>query len=206
MRALLIVTLVVSAPLQDVRPPAAGRPPSLDSALNQLRQSVSLVTDRRYRQRLDDAAAWLERRRTAPDTAVSDEYVRSLQRIAELLASRRFELTAAVLDDVTQELEAKVDHCRTLGIGMGGSVRLTVNTRRGSAVVPNWQVFYLLKFDEWLKTPPRTFPRVSSPTDFDVDPGRYWIWARNPATGTNSERVLVEVGKKTDIAVDLPVP
>lgn len=206
MRAMLMIALVAFAPLQGARAPAGGETPSLDTALNALQHAVALVTDRRYRPRLDSAFQWLDRRRTAPDTAVSDEYIRSLQRIAELLARRRLNLTAALLDDVTRELETKVDHCRTLGIGMGGSVRLTVNTRRGSAVVPNWQVFYLLKFDEWLKTPPRTFPRVSSPTDFDVEPGRYWIWARDPATGKTGERVLVQVEQKTEIAVDLPVP
>ena len=206
MRAMLIVALVAAAPVHGARASVAGQTPSLDTALNALQRAVSLVTDRRYRPRLESAFLWLDRRRTAPDTAVSDEYIRSLQRIADLLTTRRLNLTAALLDDVTQELEAKVDHCRTLGIGMGGSVRVTVNTRRAGAIVPNWQVFYLLKFDEWLRTPPRTFPRVSSPTEFDVDPGRYWIWARDPATGTIGERVLVQVEKKAEIAVDLPVP
>ena len=206
MRAMLILALVAAMPVHGARASLAGQAPSLDAALTALQRAVSLVTDRRYRPRLESAFLWLDRRRAASDTAVSDEYIRSLQRIADLLERRRLNLTAALLDDVTQELEAKVDHCRTLGIGMGGSVRLTVNTRRGAQVVPNWQVFYLLKFDEWLKTPPRTFPRVSSPTDFDVDPGRYWMWARDPATGKAGERVLVDVEKKTEIAVDLPVP
>jgi hypothetical protein len=73
-------------------------------------------------------------------------------------------------------------------------------------VVADWQVLYLLKFDEWLKTPPRNFLRVSSPTEMNVEPGRYWIWAHDPATGRTSDRVLVEVAGQKELLLDLPVP
>lgn len=156
--------------------------------------------------RFATAVRWLQN--NAPKTAVasvSREYVASLERAARLLETQGQGL-ASVFDDVTRELEAKVQHCRTLGVGMGGAVALEVNTRRGSAVVGDWQVQYLLKFDEWLKTPPRTFPRVSSPTDARVEPGRYWLWARDPVTGKTSGRMLVEVAGRADMLVDLPVP
>lgn len=150
------------------------------------------------------AVRWLQNNAPKTDPAlVTREYVQALERAAAVLAQRR---DPAAVEDVTRELEAKVTHCRLLGVGMGGSVALKVNTRRGSAVVGDWQVHYLLKFDEWLKTPPRTFPRVSSPTDARVEPGRYWIWARDPVTGRTSDRVLVEVAGRTDLLVDLPVP
>lgn len=150
------------------------------------------------------AVRWLQN--NAPKTdpgALTREYLQSLERAAAVLGERT---DPAVLEDVTRELEAKVTHCRLLGVGMGGSIALKVNTRRAGAVVGDWQVQYLLKFDDWLKTPPRTFPRVSSPTDARVEPGRYWIWARDPATGRTSDRVLVEVAGRTDLLVDLPVP
>lgn len=150
------------------------------------------------------AVRWLQNNAPKTDPAlVTREYVQALERAAAVLGQRR---DPAVIEDVTRELEAKVTHCRLLGVGMGGSVALEVNTRRGSAVVGDWQVHYLLKFDEWLKTPPRTFPRVSSPTHARVEPGRYWIWARDPVTGRTSDRVLVEVAGRTDLHVDLPVP
>lgn len=156
--------------------------------------------------RFAGAVKWLQNNAPkTPAASVSREYVASLERAARLLEMQGQGLASA-FDDVTRELEAKVEHCRALGVGMGGAVALKVNTRRGSAVVGDWQVQYLLKFDEWLKTPPRTFPRVSSPTDARVEPGRYWIWARDPISGKTSGRMLVEVAGRTDLLVDLPVP
>jgi hypothetical protein len=154
--------------------------------------------------RLESAVRWLRNNAPKSDPAlVTREYVASLERAAALLGRQP---DPAAVEDVVRELEAKVHHCRTLGVGMGGSVALVVTTRRGGLVVDNRQVQYLLKFDEWLKTPPRTFPRVSSPTEARVEPGRYWIWARDPATGTAGERVLVEVAGRSNFAVDIPVP
>jgi hypothetical protein len=154
--------------------------------------------------RLTEAIRWLRNNQQRADlTRLTAEYVRSLERAADVLERRWDPL---VIEDITRELEAKVHHCQTLGVGMGGSVALRVNTRRRGAVIPEWQVLYLLKFDEWLKTPPRTFPRVSSPTDASLEPGRYWIWARDPSTGTMSERVLVEVVGTASLLVDVPVP
>jgi len=112
-----------------------------------------------------------------------------------------------LIDDITDELEAKIDHCRALGIGMGGSVLLRVDTRRGSASVNNWQVFYLLKIYEAAPgTSPTTFPTLSAPAETRLEPGRYWIWARDPATGRTSDRALVRVSGKQEFRIDLPVP
>lgn len=154
--------------------------------------------------RLSDATRWLQNNvaKSQADN-VSQEYVRSLERAAAILAGQP---SSDVIEDVTRELEIKVNHCRILGVGMGGFVRMTVNTRRSGQVVGEWQVLYQLKFDEWLKTPPRNFLRLSSPTDMNVEPGRYWIWARETSTGRTSDRVLVEVTGQPQFAVDLPVP
>jgi len=90
---------------------------------------------------------------------------------------------------------------------MGGSVLLRVNTRRGSSSVNNWQVFYLLKIYETAAgTSPTTFPTLSAPAETRLEPGRYWIWARDPATGRTSERALVRVSGKQEFRIDLPVP
>jgi hypothetical protein len=111
------------------------------------------------------------------------------------------------MDDVAADLEAKVEHCRLLGIGMGGSVLLKVNTRRGPQTVGDWQVVYLLKVYEHVKgATPTVFPTLSTPTEAPLEPGRYWLWARDPSTGRTSERALVRVFGRSQLDVDLPVP
>jgi len=90
---------------------------------------------------------------------------------------------------------------------MGGSVVLRVNTRRQSQTINNWQVLYLLKIYEGARgTAPTTFPTLSAPAETRLEPGRYWIWARDPATGRTSERALVRVSGKQEFRIDLPVP
>jgi hypothetical protein len=155
--------------------------------------------------RIETAVAWLsDRAGTTDPTQVSPEYVRSLQQLAELLRTDR---RSAVANDVADELETKVEHCRLLGIGMGGSVLLRVNTRRGPQTVGDWQVFYLLKVYEHLKgAAPTVFPSLSTPTQAGLEPGRYWLWARDPSTGRTSERALVRVLGRTELQVDLPIP
>jgi hypothetical protein len=154
---------------------------------------------------LKDAADWLSRRSTSTNPAdISEAYLRSLERAADLLEAKPGK---EVIADVTSELEAKVEHCRTLGIGMGGSVRLKVDTRTPSGPVSNWQVVYLLKIYERLSdASPNHFPRLSTPTEATVEPGRYWVWARDPATGRTSERSLLRVAGQKELLVDLPVP
>jgi hypothetical protein len=179
-------------------------PTELQTVVLTLATAATRVPESLRSPQLISATQWLQgnvKKTRASD--VSREYVSSLERAAQVLSSAT---RAEVVEDVTRELEAKVQHCRSLGVSMGGSVLLRVNTRRAARVVGDWQVLYLLKFDEWLKTPPRNFLRVSSPTEMNVEPGRYWIWARDPATGTTSDRVLVEVAGRKELLLDLPVP
>jgi hypothetical protein len=176
----------------------------LQAAVTTLAFAASGLPEGLRNPRLIDAAQWLQNNaiKTRAEN-VSREYLRSLERAAVVLSQAS---GAEAVEDVTRELEAKVQHCRSLGVGMGGSVLLKVNTRRAAQVVGDWQVLYLLKFDEWLKAPPRNFLRVSSPTEMNVEPGRYWIWARDPTTGATSDRVLVEVAGQKELLLDLPVP
>jgi hypothetical protein len=90
---------------------------------------------------------------------------------------------------------------------MGGSVVLHVNTRRGKETVGDWQVFYLLKVYEHVNgAAPIVFPSLSTPTQTALEPGRYWIWARDPSTGRTSERALLRVVGRAELNVDLPIP
>jgi hypothetical protein len=135
---------------------------------------------------------------------VSPEYMQSL-RMAEDLLKRGAppQVQVAIADD----LEAKVDHCRTLNIGMGGTIAIRVNTRRGDGTVANLQVKYLLKFYEsFPNAQPGTFARLSSPTEMPLPPGLYWIWAIDPATGRSSQRTLVRAAGQRQLVVDVPVP
>jgi hypothetical protein len=135
---------------------------------------------------------------------VSAAYLRSLQVAADLLLHSG---DAQVLTDIADDLHLKVQHCRDLRIGMGGSVRLKVNTRRGDGNVRNLQVRYLLKFYETSAgAQPVTFPRLSSPTEAALEPGRYWVWAFDPATGRDSTRTLVRVAGRRQMEVDVPAP
>ena len=184
---------------------AQVRRSDLDRALGQLGLAVRALPPVTARPRIQTAVAWLTDRAASTNPAeVSGEYVRSLEQLAELL---RTSPRSDVAQDVAEELEAKVEHCRQLGIGMGGSVLLQVSTRRGPETVGNWQVFYLLKVYEHVKgAAPTVFPALSTPTQAALEPGRYWIWAREPSTGRVSERVLLRVVGKTQLQVDLPIP
>ena len=176
----------------------------LTAALTRLQRAIDAL-DRTRPAELVEAIQWLRSSlpRTDP-SQVSTAYLRTLTNAATLLERSP---SANLIDDITDELEAKVDHCRALGIGMGGSVLLRVNTRRGSASVNNWQVFYLLKIYETAAgTSPTTFPTLSAPAETRLEPGRYWLWARDPATGRTSERALVRVSGKQEFRIDLPVP
>jgi hypothetical protein len=179
----------------------------LTAALAELRDAVSALPSSRRSPRLQSAAQWLVDRprvATVNPADVSDEYVQSLQRAAELLKQQP---TPDVIEDITAELEAKVEHCRKVGIGMGGLVTLKVNTQRSGEPVNNWRVQALLKFYERLPgTQPRTFLRASSPTEMALEPGRYWVWAFDPATGRMSERVLVPVTGQKELLFDLDIP
>jgi hypothetical protein len=176
----------------------------LQGAISTLAASAASIPANQHLPRLTSALQWMRNNAAKTDEAnLSQEYVRSLVRAATLLSQRP---SADALEDVVRELEAKVEHCRRLGIGMGGSVLLTVNTKRAGRVVGDWHVLYLLKFDEWLKTSPRNFFRVSSPTEMAIEPGRYVIWAHDPATGTTSARLLVEVAGRKELTLDIVVP
>jgi hypothetical protein len=176
----------------------------LTTALTELQRAVDALGPRRPPE-LVEAVQWLRGRLASTDPAqVSPEYLRTFTNAAALLNGSP---SSHLVDDITQELQAKVDHCRTLGIGMGGSVLLRVNTRRGSDVVNNWQVFYLLKiYEDAPGTAPTTFATLSAPAEARLEPGRYWIWARDPATGRTSERALFRVSGMQEFRVDLPVP
>ena len=81
-------------------------------------------------------------------------------------------------------------------------------TVRGSEESRSWQVFYIPKVLEAAgSASPDVFPRLSSPTDETLVPGRYVMWVRQPDTNRTSERIVVKVGEgKGELLLDLTVP
>jgi hypothetical protein len=206
MRVLLFVTLALALPTEGAAQGTAPVPP-VAQVLADVRSAVAALPPDLQSDRLRQAAEWLANQPSRPGfkaSEISIEYTRSLLAAAGLL--RQLPIRE-VVDDVTEDLEAKVDHCRALGVSMGGQVTLRVNTLRAAAPVSNWRVQALPKLYERVQgTAPRQFLRVSTPTEMALEPGRYWVWAHDPVSGRTSERVLVRVAGKQQLQLDLIIP
>ena len=181
--------------------------PPVAQVLADLRSAVVALPSELQSDRLRQAADWLADQPFRPGfnaAEISIEYKQSLLAAAGLLRQLP---VREVVDDVTADLEAKVDHCRELGVSMGGQVTVRVNTLRAAAPVSNWRVQALPKLYERVAgTTPRQFLRVSTPTEMALEPGRYWVWAQDPVSGKTSERVLVRVAGKQQLQLDLIIP
>jgi ankyrin repeat protein len=133
------------------------------------------------------------------------ESVRVLE--AAIAAGDPADITSTVAA-IGDDLEVKLEHCQRSGGRLGGSVSVLVRTVGLGREITSWQVFYLPKiFERATQASPDLFPQLSSPTKELLVPGRYIMWARDPATSRVSERTLVKVGEgRKELIVDLPVP
>lgn len=115
---------------------------------------------------------------------------------------------SAVLDALADDLGAKLEHCRASGGKLGGAVHVRVRTLRGGQEAPHWQVFYMPKILEVSPgATPDLFPTLSSPTLERLVPGRYLMWAREPSSGLQGDRLVLKVGEgRAELDVELPVP
>jgi hypothetical protein len=115
---------------------------------------------------------------------------------------------AATIEAIADDLEVKLEHCTRSGGKLGGSVLVRVRTLRRGEEARSWQVFYIPKVLEAAGgTSPDVFPRLSSPTDETLVPGRYVMWVRQPDSDRISERTTVKVGEgKSELLLDLTVP
>lgn len=147
-----------------------------------------------------------------PDAAVPADYRHDLARgvrILRLAEEAPDPADAHLLwSAVVEDMEVKIEHCYALGTGLGGLIAVRAHTLRAMAVDSGWQVVYLPKIFEVLPdAQPLAFPRLSSPAEDSLAPGRYWIWARRPGTPDLGERVLLRVGGgRSEVEVDLPLP
>jgi hypothetical protein len=208
MRAALIAAilslLVANAATAQVAVTAQVARDELNQAIAQLERSVGRL-GAAAPARLVESVRWLRGHAAGTDLArLSRPYLQALTYAAAALDA---DPTRLMIEDIADELEAKVDHCEELSIGMGGSVALRVNTRRGSDTVNNWQVFSLLKiYERAAGVSAPAFATLSAPAETQLEPGRYWIWARDPVTGRTSERTLFKIAGKQEFSLDLPVP
>ena len=110
------IGLLVALPLQAAGQVRASELQETVVALSRVAESVPPILKPPG---LTPAVTWLINNVEKSDpSAVSQEYLESLRRAAELLKGSRDQ---RLILDVTSELEAKVEHCRVLGVGMGGS-------------------------------------------------------------------------------------
>src|SRR5262245_29721241 len=205
MRAIIVAAVALACVLQGQA--HAQDKNDVVGALTELQSAVNGLPPELSSPALRSAADWLIGRpkiASFDPGGVSSEYTRTLRSAAALLKGRP---SREVVDDVTAELEAKVEHCRKLGVPMGGAVTLKVNTLRSGQTISNLRVQALLKIYEHVNgSAPRSFLRVSSPTQMDLEPGRYWVWALDESTKKVSERVLVRVTGQKELVLDLTVP
>ena len=118
-----------------------------------------------------------------------DNLARNLEALEAALKIGDAENLAAVVEAVAEDLEIKLEHCVKSGGRLGGSVIVRVRTLQGGAETKSWQVFYMPKILEAAgNASPDIFPQLSSPTEETLVPGRYVMWARDPATARLGER------------------
>ena len=115
---------------------------------------------------------------------------------------------AATLQAIADDLEIKLEHCTRSGGKLGGSVVVRVRSVRGNDEIKNWEVFYLPRVLEAAgSASPGRFPRLSSPTDDSLVPGRYVMWLQDPTSKNTGERTVVKVGEgRKELLLDLSVP
>ena len=115
MKAVLIaamLSLLVTVPSS-----AQVQRSELTLAVAQLERSVDRLGSRAPG-KLVDAVRWLRGHAGSTNPAqISRAYLQALAYAATALDA---EPTRLMIDDIADELEAKVDHCEELGIGMGG--------------------------------------------------------------------------------------
>ena len=192
-------------------------PPALRTSLESLAVLLDRLAERpqtagRAHQRAADALAELTSLSARWPADSPEDYRASLDAlvvtVADTIAGDDPRAIEAALEALAEDLETKLEHCLESGGRLGGSVLVRVRTLRGSEEVRHWQIFYMPRIFETSATArPDLFPRLSSPSEELMVPGRYLVWVREPTSGVVSPRTIVKVGEgRKELDVDLPVP
>ena len=210
----------IASALSQIEPSLEALP---KSSFFQIRSLSAKIASGAQDPRLRDAAARAEKAVTrlwdrwaftpSGANAGSPEYTASIYEMERLLsdlardAARYGADAVSLIDAIAVDLETKLAHCIATGEPLGGVVRVRVHTRRGGGEVSNWRVFFAPKiFESMLEKAADAFPRFSSPTEIEIVPGRYLLWAKDPESDAVSERTTVRVGGTKDMTIDLAVP
>ncbi len=182
--------------------PSEPRDPVLTSILSRILVGARNLPPTPEHDRILQVVAWMARE--GDHLRVSDTYREELDADARRLESSDATVFAGAVAD---DLLLKQNHCRALGLGMGGKVRVSFTTRQRSGVVNNWQVLYLPRiFKDAPGVAPRLIPGWTSPAVEELDPGRYLVWARDPVTRKTTERQEVPFSGKREVAMPLAIP
>jgi hypothetical protein len=123
------------------------------------------------------------------------------QSFRDMWRSWRSEDIADVLDD----LYLKAHACLLNRGEAVASVSVTVHTKKSGTEVSNWRVLCMAKILRlYPSSSPTAFPRLSSPTQWNLAPGKYIMWAENPDTWQKSTEQEIPVDCNQDC--DLPIP
>lgn len=152
---------------------------------------------------------------------VNDMMRRSLQADLDSLADAETmsrEALNAVTKAVADDLAIKVAYCDARSAGMNATVEVSVRTWRGKTQEGSWGVAFITAPLAILhRDRAERFPAFSSPTKLRMAPGRYVIWAQDPADDRVKGRsVEITVGDssptnleglpETRMTVDVLVP
>ena len=191
---LTLVTLALAGPLIDrgsrLNAQDVSQKSPLRTALSALASEIAPFTrdPQPLRQAALDATNWVRWLQEATEAwkpaSVDDGRPMRVAIERMVLAMRGAPNDAArrdLLPPIENDLEDKVAYCRKHGLS--STSRVTVVTKRGAvAEVSGLEVLFLEKF---LENDPRAVPRqfrgFSSPATDELVPGRYVIWAREPA-------------------------
>jgi hypothetical protein len=113
----------------------------------------------------------------------------------DLECLQKLRISMAVAAD---DLAVKCEHC--LIAGLAATVRIEVRTAKDLQVLYAPALAFAVMSRE-----AAAFPRLTSPTEEDLPPGRYVLWARDPKTGKVSEPQTYKIGGgRKEIVIDLP--
>jgi hypothetical protein len=108
------------------------------------------------------------------------------------------------VSDVLDDLYLKAHACLLNGGKAVGSVSVTVHTKNSGTEVSNWRVLCIAKILQlYAYYSPTVFPRLSSPTTWEIPPGKYIMWAENPDTGQRTAGLEIPIDRNEECDLTL---
>jgi hypothetical protein len=108
------------------------------------------------------------------------------------------------LDAALADIYLKVNACLMNGGKAVDSVSVTVHTKKSGVEVQNLRIMCMAKILRlYHNYSPTEFPQLSSPTNWQLAPGNYLMWAENPGTGEKStmQEIPIDRNQECDLAV-----